>query len=97
MRNLGLIGGLGPGATVHYYRELAKAQAGELLIIHADMDRVLGDVQRGDRIGLAGYFARFEAMLPSVQRDIELELKRTCGRSANLTKVRTLASTLQKR
>jgi aspartate racemase len=58
MGNLGLIGGLGPVATVHYYRELAKAQAGELLIIQADMDRVLGDVKRGDRIGLAEYFAR---------------------------------------
>jgi aspartate racemase len=58
MRNLGLIGGLGPGATVHYYQELIKAQAGELLIVHADMDRVLGDVKRGDRIGLAAYFAR---------------------------------------
>jgi len=58
MRNLGLIGGLGPGATIHYYRELAKAHAGELLVIHADMDRVLGDVQRDDRAGLAQYFAR---------------------------------------
>ena len=58
MRNLGLIGGLGPGATIHYYRELAKAQAGELLVIHADMDRVLGEVQRADRVGLARYFAR---------------------------------------
>ena len=57
MRKLGLIGGLGPGATVHYYRELARAQAGEMLIVHADMDRVLGDVQRGNRIGLAAYFA----------------------------------------
>ena len=58
MRNLGLIGGLGPGSTIHYYRELAKAPAGELLIIHADMQRVLGDVERGDRAGLAQYFAR---------------------------------------
>lgn len=58
MRNLGLIGGLGPGATIHYYRELVKAHAGEMLIVHADMDRVLGDVQRGDRHGLAEYFAR---------------------------------------
>jgi aspartate racemase len=58
MRNLGLIGGLGPGATIHYYRELAKAHAGELSVIHADMDRVLGDVQRDDRAGLAQYFAR---------------------------------------
>jgi aspartate racemase len=58
MRNLGLIGGLGPGATVHYYQELAKEQAGEMLLIHADMQRVLGDVARGDRDGLAAYFAR---------------------------------------
>jgi aspartate racemase len=58
MRKLGLIGGLGPGATIHYYRELAKAQAGEFLIVHADMDRVRGDVERGDRDGLAAYFAR---------------------------------------
>jgi aspartate racemase len=58
MRNLGLIGGLGPLATVHYYRELVKAQAGETLIVHADMDHALGYVQRGDRVGLAEYFAR---------------------------------------
>jgi len=58
MRNFGLIGGLGPGATIHYYRELANALAGEFMIIHADMDRVVGHVQRGDRIGLAQYFAR---------------------------------------
>jgi len=58
MQNLGLIGGLGPGATVHYYQQLAKSQPGELLIVHADVDRVLGDVQRGDRQSLADYLAR---------------------------------------
>lgn len=58
MRNLGLIGGLGPGATVHYYRELAKGHAGETLLIHADMDHALAHVQRGDIDGLAAYFAR---------------------------------------
>src|SRR5450432_3543581 len=58
MRNLGLIGGLGPGATVHYYRELARVQVGEMLIIHADMNRVRGHVEREDRAGLADYFAR---------------------------------------
>jgi hypothetical protein len=57
MRKLGLIGGLGPGSTIHYYRELVAARAGEMLIVHADMDRVLGDVQRGDRAGLVAYFA----------------------------------------
>ena len=51
MGNLGLIGGLGPGATVHYYRELVKAQAGELLIVHADMDRVLGTYNAGTESG----------------------------------------------
>lgn len=58
MRNLGLIGGLGPGATVHYYQELAKTRPGELLIVHADVDRVLRDVEQGDRTGLAEYLAR---------------------------------------
>lgn len=58
MRNLGLIGGLGPGATVHYYKELVHARAGEMLIVHADMDHVLGCVQRGERLELAEYFAR---------------------------------------
>ena len=57
MRKLGLIGGLGPGATVHYYKELVQAKAGEMLIVHADMDRVLGCVQRGERLELAEYFA----------------------------------------
>jgi len=57
MHNFGLIGGLGPGATIHYYRELAKAQSGEFLIVQADMDRVRGYVERGDRAGLAAYFA----------------------------------------
>jgi len=55
---LGLIGGLGPGATVHYYQELVKGQAGEMMMVQADMDRVYGLVQRGDRSGLAEYFGR---------------------------------------
>jgi aspartate racemase len=58
MRKLGLIGGLGPGATVHYYQELVKANAGELLIVHADMDTVFSHVQHADRVGLAAYLAR---------------------------------------
>jgi aspartate racemase len=57
MRKLGLIGGLGPLATIHYYGELAKAEAGEMLVIHADMQHALQYVLRGDRDGLAAYFA----------------------------------------
>jgi aspartate racemase len=59
-RRLGLIGGLGVGATVYYYRELAKAHAVQgraldLLIAHADMERVFGYVRAGARAGLAEY------------------------------------------
>jgi aspartate racemase len=58
MAHLGLIGGLGPHATVHYYRELAKGPCGDMLIVHADMDLVRAGVERGDLAGLAAYFAR---------------------------------------
>jgi aspartate racemase len=42
-RLLGLIGGLGPGATVHYYRGLIAAHAAQgrvarMLVAHADVD-----------------------------------------------------------
>jgi aspartate racemase len=55
MRNLGLIGGLGPGATLQYYEQLAKAKPGEMLIVHADMDRVREAVERNDLERLAAY------------------------------------------
>jgi aspartate racemase len=61
-RSIGLIGGLGVGATVFYYRELAKAHAGRgrvlnLVMAHADVNRVLGAAQAGDKAGLAEYLA----------------------------------------
>jgi aspartate racemase len=58
MRNFGMIGNLGPGATIHYYRKLTNAHAGELMIVQADLDRVRNHVEQNDRIGLAEYFAR---------------------------------------
>ena len=58
MRNLGLIAGLGPGATIHYYRELVKKDAGEMLFVQADLRRVQEDVAGGSRARLADYFAR---------------------------------------
>lgn len=59
-RCIGLIGGLGVGAAVHYYRELAKAHAARgrvlnLVMAHADVNRVLGAPQAGDKDGLAEY------------------------------------------
>ena len=58
---LGLIGGLGVGATVYYYRELVKAHAGRgcvpnLLIVHADVNRVLQYAATGDVAQMAEYF-----------------------------------------
>jgi len=67
-RCIGLIGGLGVGATVHYYQELAKAHAARdrvlnLAMVHADVNRGLAMVQAGDRGGLAEYLAGLIAKL----------------------------------
>ena len=61
-RCLGLIGGLGPGATVHYYRELIaaherRARIPRLLIAHADVQRVYTEVTAKNFDGLARYLA----------------------------------------
>ena len=50
-RCLGLVGGLGPGATVYYYRGLlaahaAAGKAARLLIAHADVNQVRGFVEK---------------------------------------------------
>lgn len=65
-RCLGLIGGLGPGATVHYYREIVAAHAAQnrvprLLIAHADVGRVYAFAGAGDFDGLARYLNGFLA------------------------------------
>ena len=67
-RCLGLIGGLGPGATVYYYRGLLAAHAAagrtaRLLIAHADLNQVRAFVENEDRAGLAGYLASFVSSL----------------------------------
>jgi aspartate racemase len=59
-RCLGLIGGLGVGATVHYYEKLAKGcdKLGfelDIVITNAQTSRVFEYVEAGDRNGLAGY------------------------------------------
>jgi aspartate racemase len=56
-----LIGGLGVGATVYYYQELVKAHAARgyvpnLLILHADVNRVLKYAAAGDTAQMAEYF-----------------------------------------
>lgn len=59
---IGLVGGLGVGAAIHYYRELAAAHADrrmtlELSMVHAQMTRVFEHASAGDRHGLARYLA----------------------------------------
>jgi aspartate racemase len=61
-RCIGLIGGLGVGSAVYYYQELAKAhvargRALNLVMVHAQVDRVLGAVGAGDKQGLVSYLA----------------------------------------
>jgi aspartate racemase len=69
-RCLGLVGGLGVGATIHYYEKLAKAHEAQgrtldIIIVHAETSRVFDYVQADDRKGLAeyltGYIRRLEA------------------------------------
>jgi aspartate racemase len=67
-RCLGLIGGLGPAATVHYYRALVTAhekaaRVPRLLIAHADVQRVYAAVTAKDFDGLARYLAGFVSQL----------------------------------
>lgn len=61
---LGLIGGLGPGATAHYYQALLRAHdvrgvAPDLLIAHADLGFVLEQVRAGALDALAGYLSSY--------------------------------------
>lgn len=63
-RCLGLVGGLGVGATVHYYQSLAKAhqehdRTMDIVITQAETSRVFERVQAGDREGLADYLIGF--------------------------------------
>src|SRR5215472_17598797 len=63
-RCIGLIGGLGVGATSYYYEKLFEAhEAGgrpfNLVMAHAETQRVFDFVSAGDRNGLAAYLAGF--------------------------------------
>jgi aspartate racemase len=61
---LGLLGGLGVGAAIHYYKELALAverqgRALDLVMAHAQTSRVFEYVDAGDREGLGAYLNGF--------------------------------------
>jgi aspartate racemase len=74
-RCLGLVGGLGVGATVHYYERLAKAheirgRTLDIVVVHAETSRVFEHVQAGDRTGLAEYLAGYIRRLKAAGADI---------------------------
>lgn len=59
---IGLIGGLGTNAGVHYYEQLAQRhrfskRPFDLVLIHADLSIVLDCVNRDDRVALAHYLS----------------------------------------
>lgn len=63
-RCLGLVGGLGVGATIHYYEKLTKANEAQgrsldIVIANAETSRVFGYVQANDRNGLAEYLSGY--------------------------------------
>jgi aspartate racemase len=74
-RCLGLVGGLGVGATVHYYQSLAKAceaagRALEIIIANAETFRVFERVQANDRKALADYLNGYIRRLQSAGAEI---------------------------
>jgi aspartate racemase len=74
-RCLGIIGGLGVGATVHYYQSIVDActkhgLTPRLFIAHADVARVLANVRDGKLVKLAQYLACFAESLAAAGADI---------------------------
>jgi aspartate racemase len=74
-RRLGLIGGLGVGATIHYYQALVRAHAArgaaaDMLISHAHMPRVRAFVEAGDLDGLADYLGQHIARLAQAGAEV---------------------------
>src|ERR1700761_1517062 len=59
-RCLGLVGGLGVGATVYYYRQLARAHEEQgrtldMVMAHAEVSRIFEYASVADREGMAKY------------------------------------------
>jgi aspartate racemase len=63
-RCVGLVGGLGVGAAIYYYEQLAKAHAErgrrmDFVMVHAETDRIFEYAKAGDRDGMAEYLCGF--------------------------------------
>ena len=74
-RCVGLIGGLGVGAAVHYYTNLAKAHAArgrsmDLVMTHAEPPRVTEFIRADDRQGLAQYLNSYIQRMQAAGADL---------------------------
>src|SRR5450631_311054 len=74
-RCLGLVGGLGVGATIHYYSKLAHAHEAQgrtldIVIAHAETSRVFEYVKAGDPDGLAEYLNTFLRRLKAAGAEV---------------------------
>jgi aspartate racemase len=68
--HIGLIGGIGPGATDFYYRRLISTFAGknatlELTIVHADTPTLVGNLARNDAAAQTAIYMRLTNRLVS--------------------------------
>jgi len=74
-RCLGLVGGLGVGATVYYYEKIVRGletqgRVPDLVIAHAETPRVFEFVQTANRVGLAEYLNSYIRRLESAGAEI---------------------------
>ena len=64
MASVGIVGGLGVGATVHYYEKItaackARGVVPDLAIVHADVDTAKASCATASSTQLADYLAGF--------------------------------------
>jgi aspartate racemase len=74
-RCLGLVGGLGVGATIHYYQKLAEAHDArgrtlDMVIVHAETARTFEYVQAADARGMAEYLNGFLRRLKAAGAEV---------------------------
>ena len=74
-RCLGLVGGLGVGATIHYYRKLAEAHEEhgrplDIVIVHAETSRIFEYVLAADPRGMAEYLNSFLRRLKAAGAEV---------------------------
>src|ERR1700722_18083728 len=72
--HIGLIGGIGPGATDFYYRRLISTFARknatlELTIVHADTPTLLNNLTRNDAVAQTAIYARLTNRLVSASAE----------------------------